>query len=77
MTIEEAVAQYGTLKYTTSSGDTLLSVVDAVYNDRQDIYFQVLIKLNNRYDWSALTPNQVIYYLPKSSIPHLYEIVNR
>ena len=77
MTIQEAVSTYGKKQYVSSKNETLLNVVDKIYQDRHDIYFYILVKMNTRYDWFNIKPNSVIYYLDKKYVTLVSEIISR
>lgn len=75
MTVEEAYAIYGAKSYTTSSGDTLTSVIRYLYNSDDTLYYFILTTLNQRVDWDNLEPNVTIFYL-QSSVTGEIVIVN-
>lgn len=76
MTVREAEYQYGVKQMVTSAGDNILSLVERLYGSRDDVYFLVLRKLNQRYDWDNIKTGSLIKFLPKNICDEVYEITD-
>ena len=68
------IASEGAKQYVTSNGDTLTSLVRKIYQSYDDVYFEVLKKLNLRLDWENIPAGYVIKYLPKHLTSQIDEI---
>lgn len=77
MTIEEIRAVSGVKEHLVSTGETLTSLVETLYNSREDVYYAILQELNARYDWDSLESGTIIYYIPKYACSKWTEYYNR
>lgn len=76
MTILEAAATYGLKVIKSSVNDDLTSIVDRVYSSRDDVYFQVIRALNNRFDWECIEAGSIIRYIPKTYCSEINETIS-
>lgn len=74
MTVDEAISVYTLKEYKATYGDSIRTVVRKLYKSDDDKYYQVLKAVNNRYDWFAIKPLSVIYYLPTSVVNRISEV---
>lgn len=74
MTVSEATSIYTLKEYQSTYGDNLRVIVRKLYSSDDDKYYQVLKAINNRYDWFAVKPLSVIYYLPANIVDKISEI---
>lgn len=74
MTILEAQYTYGVQEYKASQGDNLTQLCYKIYKSYDDIYYRILLTLNNRYDWYDIPAGTSIRYIHSSYVSQISEL---